>query len=123
MFKSRFSRVELSSFGRQPVAPCRSLSEHGLISARRRRSHLIHTICRPDARGGALALPRHTALIMQRLGILRGLRALVQTVVTQHRGDAKAIVGEETGAASALAFAVIPLRPPRRDCLLVAPER
>jgi hypothetical protein len=33
-----------------------------------------------DARGSALALPRHTTLIMQRLGIRRRLRALVQTV-------------------------------------------
>jgi hypothetical protein len=30
-----------------------------------------------DARGSALALPRHTILIMQRIGIHRRLRALV----------------------------------------------
>src|SRR4051812_27196795 len=39
-----------------------------------------------DARGSALALPRHTTLIMQRLGIRRRLRALAQTVVRSRDG-------------------------------------
>ena len=48
-----------------------------------------------DARGSALALPRHTTLIMQRLGIRRRLRALVQTTHARAAHSDRADAGHD----------------------------